>query len=120
VDGGFAVGENSMQIEALLRKLMDSQVYFERKGSALCAASAIEMACWDIKGKTLNVPVYELLGGEYREEIEVYASDCYWEEDPQNMANHVKKLVERGIKAVRAHIGACPPREDILRVEVLT
>src|SRR3989338_6984144 len=83
---GQAIGLDPFNIEILREKLMDSHVYFERKGSALCAFSAIEMACWDIKGKALKVPVYQLLGGLYRDKIEAYASDIYWEEDPEVMA----------------------------------
>ena len=56
----LAIGLDPFNIERVRQQLMDSQVYFERKGSGICAASAIEMACWDIKGKALNVPVYQL------------------------------------------------------------
>ena len=59
----LAVGQDPFNIEALRQSLLDSQVYFERQGSAICAASAIEIACWDIKGKALGIPVYQLLGG---------------------------------------------------------
>ena len=52
----LAIGLDPFNIEMVRKTLIDSQVYFERKGSAICAASAIEMACWDIKGKALNVP----------------------------------------------------------------
>ncbi|MEJ7684939.1 MAG: hypothetical protein WKG06_45260 [Segetibacter sp.] len=40
----------------------------------LHALGALEMALWDIKGKALNVPVYELLGGSTREFVECYAT----------------------------------------------
>ena len=56
----LAIGLDPFNIEMVRKTLIDSQVYFERKGSAICAASAIEMACWDIKGKALNVPVDQL------------------------------------------------------------
>ena len=45
-----ALGLDPMNVEAVRRKLIDSGVYMEQKGSVICAASAIEMACWDIKG----------------------------------------------------------------------
>ena len=75
--GKLALGLDPFNIEKVRNTLIDSQVYFERMGSAICAASAIEMACWDIKGKALNVPVYQLLGGLYQEQLETYASDVY-------------------------------------------
>lgn len=40
----------------------------------MSAISAIDIALWDIKGKKLGVPVYELLGGKARDKIRVYAS----------------------------------------------
>jgi L-alanine-DL-glutamate epimerase-like enolase superfamily enzyme len=53
------------------------QIYrgtFRRGGPILCSALAgIEMALWDIKGKALRVPVYELLGGKVREKVRCYA-----------------------------------------------
>ena len=66
---------NPMNLEQLREAFYTRPVYFERKGSVVCAASAIEMACWDIKGKVLGVPCYELLGGLYRKSIPAYASD---------------------------------------------
>lgn len=115
----LAIGLNPMEIERVREKLMDGQVYFESKGSAICAASAIEMACWDIKGKALNVPVYQLLGGLYRDRIEAYVSDVYWEEDPRIMAKNVKCILGAGFKTIKAHVGHRPPREDLARVKAL-
>lgn len=122
LDGQMAsmiIGDNPMNIETIRQKLMDSQVYFERKGSALCAASALEMACWDIKGKALGVPVYQLLGGLYRDSLECYASECYWEEDPENMARNAQTMVESGFNTIKAHIGYGSPKSDLKRVEAL-
>jgi len=52
----------------------------ETGGSVLCGISAIEVACWDIRGQAEGVPVPELLGGRRREWIEAYASDLHWED----------------------------------------
>lgn len=122
IDGSMGpkcIGRDPMRIEELRKFLMDGNVYYERKGSAICAVSAIEMACWDIKGKTLGVPVYELLGGKCRDSLETYASDIYWEEDPKAMGTHARSLVEKGFKAVKAHLGCRSAREDMERVAAL-
>ena len=42
-----------------------------------CAVSALEMALWDVVGKALNRPVYDLLGGPFRPRIRVYANGWY-------------------------------------------
>ena len=114
-----AIGLNPMEIEHVREKLMDGQVYFESKGSGICAASAIEMACWDIKGKALNVPVYQLLGGLYQDSLEAYVSDVYWEEDPRKMAKNAERILGKGFKTIKAHIGHRSPREDLGRVKAL-
>ena len=115
----LAVGMNPMDIERVREVLMDGQVYFESKGSAICAASAIEMACWDIKGKALNVPVYQLLGGMYRDRLEAYVSDIYWEQDPRLMAKNAERIIGMGFSHIKAHVGHAGPREDRARVSAL-
>src|SRR5258705_8688065 len=45
-----------------------------RRGLALCAISGIDIACWDLLGRSLGQPVWRLLGGKYRERIPAYAS----------------------------------------------
>jgi galactonate dehydratase len=69
----FLIGENPFAIERLWHKLYDllhgHGVTGAVRGGAI---SAIDMALWDIKGKALGVPVYELLGGKMRDRIPVY------------------------------------------------
>ena len=114
-----AVGLDPMNIEEIRSKLIDNQVYLEQKGSVICAASAIEMACWDIKGKALNVPVFQLLGGLYRDRIEAYASDIYWEEDPAKMGENASRVKNLGYGTIKAHLGCKSPKEDTSRVKAL-
>jgi D-galactarolactone cycloisomerase len=114
-----ALGLDPMNIEVVRSKLIDSQVYMEQKGSVICAASAIEMACWDIKGKALDVPVSQLLGGLYRDKIKAYASDIYWEEDPNKMGENASRIKSLGYKTIKAHLGCKSPIEDTLRVKAL-
>ncbi len=114
-----AAGLDPFNIEQIRAALIDPDVYFERMGSSICAASAIEMACWDIKGKALDVPVYQLLGGRCRNVLEAYASDVYWEEDAGRMAENARRVVERGYRTVKIHIGARPPREEIPRLRAV-
>lgn len=117
--GGMALGLDPFNIEKIRHQLMDHQVYFERKGSAICAASAIEMACWDIKGKSLNVPVYQLLGGLYRDQIPAYASDIYWEENPKDMAKNAERILKNGFSAIKAHLGCQSSQDETKRVKIL-
>lgn len=115
--GSLVLGLDPMRIETIRAAVLDAQVYFEHKGSAICAASAIETACWDIRGKALGLPVYELLGGLCRAEIDVYASDVYID-TPDAMAARARSIVDRGIRTVKAHIGTSLS-EDTARVEAM-
>lgn len=122
VEGGMGaavIGKDPRSIEEIRRSLIDSNVYFERKGSAICAASGIEMACFDIKAKALGVPVYELLGGKCRDRVTAYASDIYWEDDIGKMIKSAERILSQGIKTVKAHIGCRAPHEDEVRVAAL-
>ncbi|MDK2933025.1 MAG: galactonate dehydratase [Clostridiales bacterium] len=65
----------------------------------MSAISGIEQALWDIKGKYLNVPVYELLGGAVRNKLRVY---CWIGGDrPANIAEAVKEKMEQGYTAIK-------------------
>jgi galactonate dehydratase len=69
--GRFLVGEDPLRIEHLYQ-IMTRQ-YFWRAGiEGMSAISGIEHALWDIKGKWLGVPVYELLGGRVRDRVRLY------------------------------------------------
>ena len=58
----------------------------------MSAISAIDIALWDIKGKALGVPVYELLGGKTREKVRVYASVMHLTEDNNELAKQYQQL----------------------------
>ncbi|MCB9116612.1 MAG: mandelate racemase/muconate lactonizing enzyme family protein [Caldilinea sp.] len=69
----FLVGKDPMQIGRIWQELYRSQ-YFEGGRVLLAAQSAIDLALYDIAGKALNVPVYQLLGGKQREAIPCFAT----------------------------------------------
>lgn len=65
-------GEDPSQIERLWHKLFRSFTYMGSRGAACECVSAIDIALWDIRGKVLGLPVYELLGGPVRDSISLY------------------------------------------------
>ncbi len=66
------------------------------------AMSGIEMACWDILGKSLGVPVHRLLGGAVRDSVRVYANGWYkGDRDPAALAAQAKAVVDRGYTALK-------------------
>jgi galactonate dehydratase len=70
--GDMLVGEDPAQIERLWHKLFRSFTYMGSRGAAVECVSAIDIALWDIRGKALGKPIYELLGGPVRDEIALY------------------------------------------------
>ena len=109
-----AIGLDPLDIETLWRRLFASGSFWETAGSVVCGISAIEVACWDIRGKHDGLPVCELLGGRKRDRVEAYASDLHWEE-PQQMAELARDYLERGFRFVKTHIGAAGQHDNDLR-----
>jgi L-alanine-DL-glutamate epimerase-like enolase superfamily enzyme len=73
----FLIGENPLDVERLFREMVQEMSgHGGTTGKVVTAASGIEIALWDIAGKVLGVPVYQLLGGKYRDDVRIYA-DCH-------------------------------------------
>jgi mannonate dehydratase len=78
-------------------------VYWRRGAVSMTAVSAIDMALWDIKGKILNTPLYNLLGGKSREKVLVYAHANG--KDLDETIQKAGSKIEEGFKAVRIQCG---------------
>ena len=66
-----------------------------------CAISGIEQALWDIVGKAVGQPVYNLLGGAFRTRIRVYANGWASGRDPAETAEQARAVVRRGFTALK-------------------
>lgn len=125
-DGLVGWGEPALEgrartVAAAVRELMDKYVVgtdvrrildvwqvlykggFYRGGPVLMSALAgIDQALWDIKGKALEVPIYELLGGPCRDKVRVYR----WVggDEPDEVAEEARRLVEQGFTALKMNI----------------
>ena len=86
----YLIGKDPFRIEDFNQNFLRS-VYF--RGSVIMSAiSAIDIALWDIKGKALGVPVYELLGGKTRDKVRVYASVMHITDDKEELAKQYQEL----------------------------
>jgi L-alanine-DL-glutamate epimerase-like enolase superfamily enzyme len=114
----FLVGENPLDVERLFRRMVqETSGHGGTTGKVVTAASGIEIALWDLAGKLLDVPTYQLLGGKYRDEVriycdlhagEAYAVDQgyteYGEEEsytPAAYADSAEQAVELGFDAIK-------------------
>src|SRR5678809_1077219 len=68
------IGEDPFAVDRLWDKLFTGSIYYGRRGVVMQAISGIDIACYDIMGKALNVPIHALLGGARREKVPAYAS----------------------------------------------
>jgi galactonate dehydratase len=66
------------------------------------ALAAFDIACWDLMGQELNVPVWKLLGGRYRDRVRAYANGWYrTDRDPAALAQSAREVVLRGYTALK-------------------
>ncbi len=79
--------------------------------------SAIDVACWDIRGKVAGRPVYRLLGGTETESLLPYASTMYYAESDRPIAEPIEKAVDEGFTAAKIKIGT-GTEADVERVRI--
>jgi L-alanine-DL-glutamate epimerase-like enolase superfamily enzyme len=86
------IGEDPLQIDRLWQRVYDGTAYYGRSGLAMHVLSAIDIALWDIAGKTSGQPISELLGGRRVDRVPVYASEVMPEAPEQ-----VRAIAERAV-----------------------
>jgi galactonate dehydratase len=93
----YVLGSDPFEIERLVGRMYRED--FERAGAVVMTGIAlIEMACWDLIGKSLNQPVYRLLGGAVRDKIKAYANGWYTvERTPAEFHAAAKRAVAKAI-----------------------
>ena len=96
------IGRDARRIEDIWQ-LLYKGAYWRRGPVTMSAIAAVDTALWDIKGKALGVPVYQLLGGASRDAVMVYGHAHG--ESLEAAVQSVEHYVARGYKAVRAQCG---------------
>lgn len=116
----MVIGEDPTRIEHLYQK-MYRQSFWRVGIIGLSAISAIEQACWDILGKSLNQPVYKLLGGAVRDKVRMYTHlgggdmravyESQLAADPSVFVERALEVVGKGYTAVKVLL--TPPTESL-------
>src|SRR3954454_6909689 len=103
----YLIGQDPRRIEHHWQAIYRGAFY--RGGPVLCSAlSGIEQAMWDILGKSLGVPVWQLLGGACRDRIRMYAH-C-GAKTPEAAAEAARARVREGFTALKTGVGQVPAR----------
>jgi galactonate dehydratase len=97
----FVVGQDPRRVTALAKRMLDS-VSLDGGHIHRTAIAAVEVACWDILGKSLGVPIHQLLGGRVRDSVLGYANGWYrTERTPETFLEAARGVVAQGFRAFK-------------------
>jgi L-rhamnonate dehydratase len=101
------IGQDPWDIERLWQHMYRKTMAFGRKGIGMVAISAVDIALWDLLGKSAKQPVYRLLGGRTKTRIPVYASRLY-NVKLSELAAEAKRYKDEGYRAMKLRFGWGP------------
>lgn len=117
----LCIGEDPWDYAYIFEKMYRKTHAWGRKGVGMTGISAIDIAIWDILGKSAGQPVFKLLGGRTKEKIPVYASKLYADKI-ENMQAEAQKYIDQGYSMMKMRFGFGPKdgpegvRENLNRV----
>ena len=110
VEGNLAshlVGRDASDVEGLWELMYGLTRWYGRKGAAMSALGGVDIALWDLRGKALGAPVWQLLGSE-RSFSPAYASGLFWADDVAELEAEGAHHVSRGFRRVKMRLGRNP------------
>jgi L-alanine-DL-glutamate epimerase-like enolase superfamily enzyme len=112
------VGEDPTLIRGIRQKLQTLTDYQGTAGLSSYGISAIDQALWDLLGKSLDVPVWKLLGAQ-RTAIPAYAMVGWLELDVAGLERVSAQAMEQGFQGVKMKVGGGPLSEDVQRIKAV-
>lgn len=112
------IGEDATRIEHLWEKLWWQLHYAGRGGHQTSAISAIDVALWDLQGRRLDTPLWQLFGG-YDPRVPVYAGGIDLDFTQDQLLHQADAFQEAGFRAIKMKVGRPSTREDIQRVAAM-
>jgi galactonate dehydratase len=122
----WVIGRDPMQVEAIWWDLAAASAR-HTGGIAWKAMAGIDSALWDIRGKVLNAPVWQLLGGKMRDRLRLYWSHCGWTraqhaerlglpkiETTDDLRKLSEEVLERGYTAIKTNLIPLKDRPDAM------
>ena len=102
----YIIGEDPLDVDRLWETMRRARLFDgAMAGATVTAMTGIEIALWDLAGKVLNVPVYRLLGGKFRDRIRLYCDSRAGRDfSPESYAERARDVVARGFDALKFDI----------------
>ena len=113
------IGRDAFDVEVIWEDLYNRIKDYGGRGMATSALSGIDIALWDIIGKSCGKPIHKLIGGAYRTEVTAYATGLYFIDMDRLIEEAVEEaneFVGDGFVAIKMKIGLGSPKLDIERV----
>lgn len=113
--GRSLVGQDPLRVEAIWERIRTSGIFGgAQAGQYVAALTAVEIALWDLTGKALGLPIYQLLGGKTRERVRVYCDSGTNNRKDPNAKQFISQIIDMGFTAAKIDIddGSDPSRFD--------
>ena len=119
----IVLGMQALDRDVIWHKVYNLMRDHGQKGMPLQALSGVDIALWDIAGKTANLPLYKMIGGAHRDKVEVYGYGMMLR--PENINSLISRfkeesaeIKEMGFKALKMKVGV-GPKDDIKLIEAV-
>jgi L-rhamnonate dehydratase len=120
----LVIGQDPWDYEYLSQRMIRATHAWGRKGVCMAAISAVDIALWDLLGKSVDKPVFKLLGGRTKEKIPCYYSKLY-RTDLREMQKEAETYLKQGFTMFKSRFGYGPAHgtkgvsENLKAVEAL-
>jgi D-arabinonate dehydratase len=110
-------GSSAFDTERLWAEMYRQSIQAGRRGAALRAISAIDIALWDLRGKAANMPVMNLLG-VHSQRLRCYATGGYYREGQtvDDLVREAGQVFDKGFTAIKLKVGKLSAAEDAARI----
>jgi L-alanine-DL-glutamate epimerase-like enolase superfamily enzyme len=105
------LGSDPREVESLWDKMYRLTRWYGRKGAAISALGALDIAFWDLRGKAEGKPLYKLLGGTTNQ-VPAYASGLLWHDDVSNLEKEACRHRDAGFRRMKMRLGRCEESDE--------
>ena len=102
------LGRNPLETDLLWERMYALTRWYGRKGVAVSALGALDIAFWDLRGKNAGKPLFELLGSRTASSVPAYASGLFWREDVSDLEREAEMHLRGGFCRVKMRLGRNP------------